>query len=194
MTILGSNSPGGLVRKLKDGQNGSISVVLRIVPANDMVVNTFSFYARGEHNQYWSGVYGVIGTITGNTLTVVPCGDAVPAYSGGFGNISTQGTVSRWCSYTFTTEPKPYLVAGTSYYIGIKNLNGSYPTYAYYFTSTTGYNTHGYNTYWAVDEPDRIYSIYLSGEYIQTGPPVKIDNTTPGKLEYTSWANIASLK
>jgi hypothetical protein len=103
----------------------------------------------------------------------------------------------------------PTLQSGRTYYLAVVNATGTWdpsyfiPYYNVIATSDFGWSDTNSSYNWVTSgvpfPPLRknlnwAFGFYGTADIVSTGPPVKIDNTTPGKLEYTSWANIASLK
>lgn len=178
--ILGSNTPSVLKRDLWSGQNYSHNVLIKVTPSSDFEIQFIAFYA--EDRIVASSGQINIGILTGNTITTILNGWAasVPSTPSGF----------RWWYYYPVN--KPILSANILYSIAIASGRFSVA----YITSTNTYNTHGYSDNYGMDEPNRLFSIYASGNYISSnpGPSLKIEGITPGKLEGTAWSNISTIR
>jgi hypothetical protein len=204
---LGYTSVGSNYRELGEGNNGSHNVVTYVTPETDIEVSSFTFYGSSQYptpgifgggpNMYFS--IGTLGPIVGSAaqgLTQLTYGDAnqygyinwplinsIEFYGGG-----------AWRTYNYTIEPKPYLTAGTTYVLAMSGSNRYYPWKIYYNDDVSQTEpTHWYSGKWAYDQPERSYSIYITGEPVVSGPSIKVDGITPGKIEQISWSEVSDV-
>lgn len=181
--VAGSGLTTGLFRRLAEGMNHEHNVLTYFTVPKIMQVTYLAFYGRASQNE-GSQAWIVIGTLSGNAIT--------PVIDGTFGYANSSITSPYWvyCYYA----NKPVLYPGVEYVIGLQN-RGIYAWNIGYTVATDPRYTHYAGSTWAIDEPNRSYSMYVVGNSeTPTGPLLKIEGETPGKLEYTSWSDISDVR
>lgn len=120
-------------------------------------------------------------------------------------SLSSEITVSNssaaWKTFNYST--KPSLTSGQRYYLGFIDDNTGNNTRCIYQTSTGegGYDISKVFNYTTGEDlstlsnTDRRMAIYIdyTASAGPSGPSLKIEGITPGKLEYTSWSSLSDV-
>lgn len=115
--------------------------------------------------------------------------------------ITVSNTSAAWVSFNYST--KPSLSSGQRYYLGyIDDNTGGYNRIIYQTqTGAGGYDiskTYNYTSgenLGTLANTDRRMAFYIdyTASAGPSGPSLKIEGITPGKLEYTSWSSLSDV-
>jgi hypothetical protein len=186
MAILGNTTPSTTYV----GVSSSVYQTQLVLPQESGLITSLSIYCRDE------------------AMSLEPPNDIFDATCNIFNNnkvyvMRFSGiTITKYTGWAWRTMT-PYMssgynmVANQPFYILLNGVgHDAYDQMRVGYI--TGYpNNKKVTTIFAIPpvlNEDGYYCINFTYTPSFTGPPVKIDNTTPGKLEHTSWSNIASLK
>ena len=194
MAILGSNTPSTTSFLVKR-QAWWFS---RFTPTQDFLVKEIWVYcAKGTYYSDRSA-----------NLTVYLADNTWNNTTHSYGTLCYKGigdlTYQPWGWRGGNTNVQYTVKAGTTYnwwFLGSSGYSDAVDCQVGYTVGTTG-NTAGVSfvsNYWdphnvPTYNQNSLPSTCGSGDLVITGPPITIGGKTPGKLEHTSWANIASLK
>lgn len=185
MSTLGNTINGTAVVPLA---RDTMEVAKATATSSSQLTNSYAKLAGNVtyNNVFRMGLWNESGTLIGSsdTYTVLA------------------GSAASFREFTWTT--KPNIVSGTTYYVGLISYNNT--TYArransywYYDTSVTLGGIVGMSLLTPTNfNPALLAEKYnwLCGYVVHggTGPSLKIEGITPGKLEYTSWSQISTVR
>jgi len=191
MAILGNNDITSSFQTYIMPDNYYYKMVLTGAAPVSAAIQSISFYM--DTNNLFSGEFYKLAIWNASTGALVYGDTTYRAYPGGVGYIWT----------TVSLQSAASIVAGTSYYIGMWGYSKTYGWSGprlrsrYVVGSTNG------GSYWGSYpwvNPLNLASINMK-EYqpcmyltYTSGPSLKIEGITPGKLEYTSWSQISTVR
>jgi len=205
MAILGSNVPSTTNGITLRSRGLSFA---RFTPVQDILIDSLYCYCRGGSDtdiryctnitmyitdNVWNYDTDFYATICAYTIHNTSIYQQGWAWRGGLVRIPDLNqiapvTLKAGVTYNFGLYAGATYSEGSSSYVG-SLTNGPTNSFGSSYVSTWG-NPFPAPTY----NQSLLPSLYGSGDLVITGPPVTIGGKTPGKLEHTSWANIASLK
>jgi hypothetical protein len=197
MSVIGSNAPSSTYFSV-DRRRWWFT---KFIPTQDMTINELWCYCYGGSTtiRYVSSIQMAITSNVWNYTThyypyINNCYRSIP---------DTEMIQPYWAWRGGTTVGVATLYAGITYNFWISGNGFSDSSQSRIGYVVGASNTHGVSfvsSYWYDHSPPNynlnyLPSMYGGGEYISPpGPALKIEGTTPGKLEYTSWSNINTVR
>lgn len=155
------------------------------LPSNATVdsINVYTYYTGGT-SYFKFAIWNESKTLVANSLS---------------SEITVSNSSAAWKTFNYST--KPTLTAGQRYYIGLIHSNTSALRIIYqtstgeggYDISKTFNYTSGENL-GTLSNTNRRMAFYIDyTASTPSGPSLKIEGITPGKLEYTNWSSLSDV-